>query len=175
MTTQIHPSRFKEDNSLGVIVFILIAGFIWSLFATRPNDVPTMVYPTLEMHGYMMLGAFLLGILAVVYKLSQGEQKIDQSEYQDDVIKAGVIATTFWGLVGMLVSVVIACQLTWPNVFYFCCCVSTVMSRMIPTKARLSARGNSPTDKYMGKTVPFLWRPLTSRPIPMIFASPVIS
>ena len=119
MTTQPSPLRFKEDDSLGAIAFILIAGFIWSLFASHPNDVPTMIYPTMEMHGYMMMGAFLFGICAVVYKLSMGQQKIDKSEYQDDVIKAGVIATTFWGIIGMLVGVIIACQLTWPNIFYF--------------------------------------------------------
>ena len=35
-------------------------------------------------------------------------------EYQDGVIRAGVIATTFWGIVGFLVGVVIAFQLAYP-------------------------------------------------------------
>jgi cytochrome c oxidase cbb3-type subunit 1 len=119
MIPQAQNSRFKDDDSLIVISFILIAGFIWSLFASHPNAVPTMVYPTMEMHGYMMLGAFLIGIGAIVFKLSDGVPKVDQSEYSDRVVKAGVIATTFWGIVGMLVGVIIACQLTWPNIFYF--------------------------------------------------------
>jgi len=119
MTTALKKSHFKDDESLIYISGILIIGFIWSLFAAHPTGVSAMLYPTLEMHGYMMLFFFLLGILAVVYKVGNGVPKIDQSEYEDGVIKAGVIATTFWGIVGMLVGVIIACQLTWPNIFYF--------------------------------------------------------
>ncbi len=35
--------------------------------------------------------------------------------YADSVIRAGVIATAFWGVIGMLVGVVIALQLTFPQ------------------------------------------------------------
>ena len=35
--------------------------------------------------------------------------------YYDDVIRWGVIATVFWGVVGFLVGVVIASQLVWPD------------------------------------------------------------
>jgi len=52
-------------------------------------------------------------------KLADGMPFIDRSKYSDGVIKAGVIATMFWGMAGMLVGVIIACQLTWPNIFYF--------------------------------------------------------
>jgi len=112
-------TRVKEDDSIILIAFICIAGFIWSLMAARPTGVSALSYPTLEMHGYMMMAAFLFGIMAVVYKVSEGLPKIDHAEYEDGVIKAGVIATTFWGIAGMLVGLIIACQLTWPNVFYF--------------------------------------------------------
>ena len=37
-----------------------------------------------------------------------------QTEYLDGVVRAGVIATTFWGVVGFLVGVVIAFQLAFP-------------------------------------------------------------
>ncbi len=36
-------------------------------------------------------------------------------EYNDAVVRAGVIATTFWGVVGFLVGVIIAFQLAFPN------------------------------------------------------------
>ena len=120
MSTNISTSRIKEDDSLILISFICFAGFIWSLFAAHPTGVPALSYPTLEMHGYMMMVAFLFGLLAIVYKVAEGGlPKIDHSEYEDGVIKAGVIATTFWGIAGMLVGLIIACQLTWPNIFYF--------------------------------------------------------
>ena len=35
--------------------------------------------------------------------------------YQDDVVRYGVIATAFWGIVGFLVGVVAASQLAWPE------------------------------------------------------------
>jgi cytochrome c oxidase cbb3-type subunit 1 len=38
-----------------------------------------------------------------------------QSEYFDDVVKYGVIATVFWGVVGFLVGVVVALQLAFPD------------------------------------------------------------
>jgi len=38
----------------------------------------------------------------------------DSSRYDDDPIRWGVLATTFWGLVGLLVGVVIALQLVFP-------------------------------------------------------------
>jgi cytochrome c oxidase cbb3-type subunit I len=38
----------------------------------------------------------------------------NEGVYLDGVIKAGMIATTFWGVAGFLVGVVIASQLAWP-------------------------------------------------------------
>jgi cytochrome c oxidase cbb3-type subunit 1 len=46
------------------------------------------------------------------------ERRFDPKFYEG-VVKAGVIATMFWGIAGMLVGVIIALQLTWPNLFYF--------------------------------------------------------
>lgn len=38
-----------------------------------------------------------------------------QSEYFDEVIRYGAIATVFWGIVGFLVGVVVALQLAFPD------------------------------------------------------------
>lgn len=38
----------------------------------------------------------------------------DQGAYMDDVVRYGVVATAFWGVVGFLVGVVAASQLAWP-------------------------------------------------------------
>ena len=35
------------------------------------------------------------------------------------MIKAGVIATMFWGAAAMLIGVILAAQLSWPKIFYF--------------------------------------------------------
>ena len=39
----------------------------------------------------------------------------DQSKYDDDPIRWGVIATVFWGVVGFLAGVYIAAELSWPQ------------------------------------------------------------
>ena len=52
-------------------------------------------------------------------KLAGGTFKVDPRKYSDNVIKAAVIAAIFWGCVGMLVGLTLACQLAWPNIFYF--------------------------------------------------------
>ncbi|WP_374571090.1 cytochrome-c oxidase, cbb3-type subunit I [Phenylobacterium sp.] len=51
--------------------------------------------------------------------LSGGGLRSPQDRYSDGVVRAGVIATMFWGVVGLLVGVVIASQLSWPRIFYF--------------------------------------------------------
>tara|TARA_R110002124_G_scaffold212797_1_gene378866 strand:- start:1364 stop:3010 length:1647 start_codon:yes stop_codon:yes gene_type:complete len=40
--------------------------------------------------------------------------QVDQNAYMDGVIRYGVMATVFWGLVGFLVGVIAASQLAWP-------------------------------------------------------------
>ena len=45
-----------------------------------------------------------------------GEPRYEpQDEYNDDVVRAGAIATALWGVVGFLVGVVIAFQLAFPQ------------------------------------------------------------
>nr|WP_231621574.1 cytochrome-c oxidase, cbb3-type subunit I [Sphingomonas sp. 37zxx] len=46
--------------------------------------------------------------------LSAAAQAAQATEYYDDVIRWGVIATVFWGVVGFLVGIVIASQLAYP-------------------------------------------------------------
>jgi cytochrome c oxidase cbb3-type subunit 1 len=43
-----------------------------------------------------------------------GTRTFDRSQYDDDPVRWGVIATTFWGVVGLLVGLTIALQLTFP-------------------------------------------------------------
>ncbi|MCR5881054.1 cytochrome-c oxidase, cbb3-type subunit I [Phenylobacterium sp. J367] len=43
----------------------------------------------------------------------------DESRYEDGVVRAGVIATMVWAIVGLGAGVLIAAQLSWPNQFYF--------------------------------------------------------
>ncbi len=145
MTPQTNSRYMKKDDSLIFIAIIMVLGLIWAAFAAKPTNVQAIIYPTLGMHGYMMMFAFAVGIAAVVAKVANGMPQFDQSEYEDGVIKAGVIATTFWGIAGMLVGVIIALQLTWPNIFYFDAAPWTNFGRLRPlhTSAVIFAFGGN--------------------------------
>jgi len=145
MTNAVTVPHLKKDDSIIVILMICFVGLFVALLMSRPTGLPALSYPTLEMHGYMMVAAFLLGIFAIVGKTNNGLPTIDQSEYEDGVIKAGVIATTFWGIAGMLVGVIIACQLAWPNIFYFDNLAWTNFGRLRPlhTSAVIFAFGGN--------------------------------
>jgi cytochrome c oxidase cbb3-type subunit 1 len=69
--------------------------------------------------AYMVnaLTVMLAAAMTFVWALRQvGVSKPNPAnEYEDGVIRAGVIATSFWGIVGFLVGVVIALQLAFPS------------------------------------------------------------
>ncbi|MDZ4738755.1 MAG: cytochrome-c oxidase, cbb3-type subunit I [Alphaproteobacteria bacterium] len=58
-------------------------------------------------------------IIWLVRRYAGGIPADDTSPYANDVVKAGVIASMFWGIAGMLVGVIIALQLAFPSLFYF--------------------------------------------------------
>ncbi|WP_366523873.1 cytochrome-c oxidase, cbb3-type subunit I [uncultured Algimonas sp.] len=67
----------------------------------------------------IMLAALIGGIIYIVGRMGSETPVIDHSRYADTIVKYGVVATTFWGIAGMTVGVVIAAQLAWPEIFYF--------------------------------------------------------
>jgi len=75
--------------------------------------------PLFRLHGWILTGAFTLAFLVMSAGLGHDRFRQDESRYEDGVVRAGVIATMFWAVVGLLVGVVIAAQLSWPNLLYF--------------------------------------------------------
>ncbi len=69
--------------------------------------------------AYMVNAVEVMLAAAIVFLWTlrtMGDEKVvDQGEYFDSVIRAGAIATAFWGVVGFLVGVVIAFQLAFPS------------------------------------------------------------
>ena len=105
----------KPRTPLDVVVLgvVLGLGALVALFGAASPD------PLFAIHMYVFLGAFVLGLGALVVGANNGAFRGDKSKYMDGVVRAGVIASMFWACVGLLVGVVIACQLAWPNLFYF--------------------------------------------------------
>ena len=97
-------------DASGVIVAIICAlGAVWSLFAAA-------YAPDAAMKGqaWLILAGFLTGLVMLAGVYSGKGIETDPSRYQENVIKAGVIATMFWGVAGLLVGVIIAAQLAFP-------------------------------------------------------------
>jgi cytochrome c oxidase cbb3-type subunit 1 len=74
--------------------------------------------PLFRGQAYIFMAAFVVALAAVTVRLSAGNFTSQATRYEDDVIKAGVIATMFWAVAGMAAGLVLACQLSWPTLFY---------------------------------------------------------
>ena len=111
------PNRTQTDElDTGTIPLFVTLGVLTlvALLATAATDDPAFRF-----HGYILLAAGVLSLAAMTLGINNGRFRADPARYSDGVIRAGVIATMFWGVVGMLVGVVIASQLSWPEIFYF--------------------------------------------------------
>ncbi len=80
-----------------------------AIAANYARDLPYMVNAIVVMLAAG--GVFLWTLRHVGEAPSMADVKAD---YNDGVVRAGVIATAFWGVVGFLVGVVIAFQLAFP-------------------------------------------------------------
>src|SRR5215469_15899816 len=85
------------------------------------------------------IGAWYLGYYA--YRTPNDER----APYANDVVKAGVIASMFWAVAGMVVGLILALQLSFPNLFYFPDLPWTNFGRMRPlhTSAVIFAFGGN--------------------------------
>jgi cytochrome c oxidase cbb3-type subunit 1 len=70
--------------------------------------------PGIAVHGGVLLIASAMAGVYVLDRLSGKSPPPQQTGYADGVIRAGVIATVFWGLAGFLVGDIIAWQLAFP-------------------------------------------------------------
>ncbi|MEN9855792.1 MAG: hypothetical protein RLZZ157_918, partial [Pseudomonadota bacterium] len=110
------PLSGKPSLRFDILFVAILAGLIalWAVFAaSRAQDLGMAV------HAWIFLIAAALTVLTLVFNGTGGGLEIDRRAYSDGVIRYGVIASTFWGIVGMLVGVVIASQLAFPEALYF--------------------------------------------------------
>ncbi len=113
---QTNASTSRDNSSLfaigGVLaIFIVLGLIIAGNAADRAMSMQAWTFVALT-------GAFIVGLGMWAGNLLD-RNPFDEREYEDTIVKWGVFASTFWGVVGMLVGVVIALQLTFPAQFYF--------------------------------------------------------
>ncbi len=73
-----------------------------------------------QAHAFVLFLVLLISTAVLMVRVKfaapgQIFEKPDTSGYMDDVVKYGVIATVFWGVIGFLVGVLVASQLAWPD------------------------------------------------------------
>ncbi|WP_339737913.1 cytochrome-c oxidase, cbb3-type subunit I [uncultured Maricaulis sp.] len=102
-------TRSGLDFSTVIVLLITVFGALWALFAAA-------FAPDAAMKGqsWLILGGFLTGILLLVGSVTSGGVETDEREYNENLVKAGVIASLFWAAAGLLVGVIIAFQLAFP-------------------------------------------------------------
>ena len=100
-------TKGRKMNYLKLIVLGLVA-VLAAIAANYARD-PAYLVNAIEVA--------IAAVITFIYVLrTMDEPKSHpQTEYFDDVIRAGVIATCFWGIVGFLVGVTIAFQLAFPQ------------------------------------------------------------
>ncbi|MBB94450.1 MAG: cytochrome-c oxidase, cbb3-type subunit I [Rhodobacteraceae bacterium] len=95
------------------VLKIVVPGLIALLAAMAANWAHDLAY---QVHALLIM--VIAGVVCLYSIRTAGEPKIDvpsPTGYMDDVVRAGVIATTFWGVVGFLAGVFIALQLAFPG------------------------------------------------------------
>jgi cytochrome c oxidase cbb3-type subunit 1 len=110
---QLRKTGFRDD-AIGVGL-ILALGAFFAAFALANSQTPAF-----SVHMYLFMALMVTGIFALAHAASAGAiSETERTGYNDAIVKAGVIASMFWGVVGMLVGVVIASQLAFPEALNF--------------------------------------------------------
>ena len=106
-SAQVHPTTY-------LVGLALAFGSLLGLFLMAKASDPVMSF-----HGLIFLLACVSGVFLLIHRHYNGAYAgtVDPTkiEYNDGVIKAGVIASAFWGVVGFVVGLVIALQLAFPE------------------------------------------------------------
>ncbi len=115
-STHSGASGAKAPHGIDVLIVgaILAVGILLTLFgAARAED------EAFRTQMFTAMAAFVAGFVALAIIVNENPDAFTKGRYEDGVIRAGVIAAMFWGIAGLLVGVIIALQLTFPNQFYF--------------------------------------------------------
>ncbi len=79
------------------------------IMAARAEDVGYAV------HSWMFFAASVLGLFMLArHLINGGPSQPREDEYDNDIVRAGVIATVFWAIMGFGVGVFVASQLAFP-------------------------------------------------------------
>ncbi|PIB25010.1 cytochrome-c oxidase, cbb3-type subunit I [Amylibacter kogurei] len=92
------------------IIKLIVLAMIAVLAAMAANFGQDWPY---SVHMFIVMACAFYLFVKALQKFGDPRAPVDTG-YQDDVVRAGVIATSFWGIAGFLVGVYIAFQLAFP-------------------------------------------------------------
>jgi cytochrome c oxidase cbb3-type subunit 1 len=137
---QADAARADMRLDLLLIPGLLIAGFFVAVYiAAKSPDWRMVVQAWTFMACVAGTGIWFLR------RYGEGVPADETGAYQNDVVKAGMIASLFWAIAGMTVGVIIALQLAYPDLFYFSNLPFTNFGRLRPlhTSAVIFAFGGN--------------------------------
>ncbi len=102
------------DASAMVVAGLLGLGALWSLISAAAG-----ADAAIRVHAWVIGAGLLAGLFMMARIYGDGGLDNDKTQYNENVIKAGVIASMFWGVAGLLVGVIIAFQLAFPALLSF--------------------------------------------------------
>ena len=108
MTAMLEHEEWKAFSDFLALIASGLFTLIGLILALAGSD------PAMQFHGCVLLGAAGLAFLYILTKLVERREPREETGYADGVIRAGVIATVFWGIAGFLVGDIIAWQLAYP-------------------------------------------------------------
>lgn len=108
------PLAADAPKGAGVLLVLSVVAALLAVVAAALSQDWIFQVQALTFFVGAVLAAFFL-----TAGLSSGSLRDAPDRYADGVIRAGVVATLFWAAAGLLVGVVIAAQLSWPNLLFF--------------------------------------------------------
>jgi cytochrome c oxidase cbb3-type subunit I len=101
-------------NNASTAIAVAIAAFLALLAVAFGQD------DAFKAHFWIVFAILTLSAILLLRRVTfitpgQLQLEADKSSYMDGVVRYGVIATLFWGTAGMLVGVIVASQLAWPD------------------------------------------------------------
>lgn len=100
---------------MGRTLLIILLVFSLALFGWATIHAVDMAYQVAMILFFGSALLWLIKILITHQDASPNSLQKQENSYLDSVIKAGVIATAFWGIIGFAVGVYIAFQLAFPS------------------------------------------------------------
>ena len=107
MIEQIRDPRSARAELFAFLGAGLVIAFAWAQIAATQDAL-------MKVHAGIIGLSGLTALVWLLYRLIEGNDGRREKGYNDSVIRAGVIASVFWGIAGLLAGVVIAAQLACP-------------------------------------------------------------